>query len=46
MPHDATVREAPQLSGAVTVPQFLLVRAQNAASVSATQPQTLLAPQV
>jgi hypothetical protein len=34
------------LSGAVTVPQFLPIRAQKAASVSAIQPQTLLAPQV
>jgi hypothetical protein len=38
VPHDETVREVPQLSLAVTEPQFLPRREQNAASVSAVQP--------
>jgi hypothetical protein len=37
-PHELTVREVPQLSLAVTEPQFLPRREQNAASVSAVQP--------
>jgi hypothetical protein len=41
VPHDATVRDVPQLSAATTLPQFLPRRAQNAASASAVQPQTL-----
>jgi hypothetical protein len=44
VPHEATVRETLQLSAAVTLPQFLLRRVQNAASVSAVQPQTLAVP--
>jgi hypothetical protein len=35
------VRDAPQLSLAVTLPQFFPCRVQNAALVSATQPHTL-----
>jgi hypothetical protein len=41
VPHGATVRDVPQLSAAVTLPQFFPTRVQNAASVSPTQPQTL-----
>jgi hypothetical protein len=44
MPHDATVREAPQLSLSVTLPQFLTSRAQNAALFSVVQPQTFVTP--
>jgi hypothetical protein len=44
VPHDATVREAPQLSGAVTLLQFFPNREQNAVLVSVVQPQTLTAP--
>src|SRR5262245_17554922 len=36
-----TVRDLPQLSGAVTMLQFFPTRAQNAASVSVVQPHTL-----
>jgi hypothetical protein len=48
VPHEVTVRLVPQLSAAVTLPQFLPMRPQNAVSVSDVQPQTLLvtAPQV
>jgi hypothetical protein len=48
VPHEVTVRLVPQLSAAVTFPQFLPSRAQNAVSVSAVQPQTLVVtpPQV
>jgi hypothetical protein len=45
LPHDTTVRLVPQLSGAVTVPQFFPRREQNCGSVSAVQVHTLLAPQ-
>jgi hypothetical protein len=41
VPHEATVRDAPQLSAAVTLPQFLPNRVQNAGSVSAVHPHTL-----
>src|SRR5512140_96644 len=41
VPHDATVRLVPQLSLAVTLPQFLPSRVQNATSLSAVQPHTL-----
>jgi hypothetical protein len=40
VPHDVTVRDAPQLSLAVTLPQFLPSRVQNTGSVSAVQPHT------
>jgi hypothetical protein len=46
MPHEATARDAPQLSSAVTLPQFFPSRVQKVALSSAVQPQTLLAPQV
>lgn len=46
LPQLATVRAAPQLSGAVTVPQFAPTRAQKAVSFSGTQAQTLVVPQV
>jgi hypothetical protein len=39
-----TVRAVLQLSGAVTLPQFLPLREQNAASLSAVQPQTFPVP--
>jgi hypothetical protein len=42
VPHEA-VRVVPQLSAAVTLPQVLPSRVQNAASVSAVQPHTLVA---
>ena len=45
VPQDATVRETPQLSVAVTLPQFFPTRVQNAAFVSAAQPQTLGTPE-
>jgi hypothetical protein len=47
-PHEATVRDVPQLSAAVTAPQFFPSRVQNAVSLSAVQPHTLgeTAPQV
>jgi len=41
MPHELTVRDVPQLSFAVTEPQFLPRRVQNAAVVSGVQPHTL-----
>jgi hypothetical protein len=41
-----TVRVAPQLSVALSVPQVAFSLVQNAGSDSATQPQTLLVPQV
>ena len=44
VPHELTVRDVPQLSLAVTPPQFLPSREQNAVSVSAEQPQTLALP--
>lgn len=51
-PHDSgaahtpqsVVRERPQLSAAVTLPQLAPWRAQNATSVSPVQPQTWAAP--
>src|SRR5438552_3396565 len=42
-PHDVTVRAVPQLSLALTVPQFLPSRAQNAGSLSGVHAQTLFA---
>jgi len=39
-----TVRMAPQLSARVTEPQVVPSRVQNAALVSAVQPQTLVVP--
>jgi hypothetical protein len=42
-PHETTVRLVPQLSAAVTLPQFLPSRLQNAVFVSAEQPQTFVA---
>jgi hypothetical protein len=45
VPHDATVRDIPQLSAAVTLPQFLPSREQKAVSVSGMQ-QTLPTPHV
>jgi hypothetical protein len=44
VPHEVTVRDVPQLSLAVTVPQFFPSRVQNAASASAVQPHTLAVP--
>jgi hypothetical protein len=45
VPHELTVRDAPQLSVPLTLPQFFPRRAQNAPSVSAVQaPQTLAVP--
>ena len=46
VPHEATVRDVPQLSVAVRLPQFLPSREQNAASVSGVhdEPQTLAVP--
>jgi hypothetical protein len=44
VPHEATVRDVPQLSGATSLPQFLPSRAQYAASFSAVQPQTFEGP--
>jgi hypothetical protein len=48
VPHEGTVRFVPQLSAAVTLPQLLPSREQNAVLFSATHPQTLgeTAPQV
>jgi hypothetical protein len=46
VPHDATVREPPQLSAAVTDPQFLPSLVQNAVSISAVHPQRLAVPPV
>ncbi len=40
VPQDATERDLPQLSFAVSGPQFLASRLQNAASLSAVQPHT------
>jgi hypothetical protein len=37
VPHEATVRDVPQLSVSVTAPQALFMRVQNAVSASATQ---------
>jgi hypothetical protein len=45
-PHEATVRDAPQLSGAVTVPQLLPSRKQNVALSSGTHEHVFVAPQV
>jgi hypothetical protein len=45
VPHDATVRVAPQLSLAVTSPQLRWSRVQNAGSNSPVQPHTLVLPQ-
>jgi hypothetical protein len=45
VPHEPTVRLTPQLSLAVTLPQFLLNRAQNTVSASGAQAQTLVTPQ-
>ena len=45
-PHDVTVRVMPQLSGAVTVPQFLPRREQNAASASGVQHVSVCSLQV
>jgi hypothetical protein len=44
VPQLATVRIVPQLSAAITCPQFLPRRVQNAAFVSAAQPHTLAVP--
>jgi hypothetical protein len=44
VPQEATVRLLPQLSAVVTPPQFLPSRPQNAASVSAVQPQDPAVP--
>ena len=44
MPQELTVRDVPQLSLAVTPPQFFPNREQNAVSVSAEQPHTLAVP--
>jgi hypothetical protein len=44
VPHEATVRDVPQLSGAVTAAQFLPSRVQKSPSVSGLQ-QTELVPQ-
>ena len=44
VPHELTVRDVPQLSLAVTPPQFFPNREQNAVSVSAEQPHTLAVP--
>jgi hypothetical protein len=44
VPHEATVRDAPQLSLAVTLPQSLPSRTQNAVSLSAAQPHTFAVP--
>jgi hypothetical protein len=41
VPHDVTVRLVPQLSFAVTPPQFFPSRVQNVASFSPVQPHTL-----
>lgn len=41
VPQEATVRAVPQLSFALTAPQFLPRREQNEASVSGAQTQTL-----
>ena len=43
VPHEVTVRLLPQPSLAVTAPQFLPTREQNALSVSEAHPQTLVA---
>ena len=40
VPHEATVREAPQLSASVTAPQVLPRREQNTVSVSGAQAHT------
>jgi hypothetical protein len=40
VPHEATVRDVPQLSAAVTLLQFLPSRVQNAVSFSAVQPHS------
>jgi len=45
VPH-AALREVPQLSAAVTVPQFLPRRVQNAVLLSGVHAQTLFAPHV
>jgi hypothetical protein len=44
VPHDATVRDVPQLSVPVTLPQFLPSRVQNAAFVSGAHPHTFAVP--
>jgi hypothetical protein len=43
-PHEATVRDAPQLSVPSTLPQFFPSRMQNAVSVSPVQPHTFAVP--
>jgi hypothetical protein len=45
-PHDVTVREAPQLSDAVTVPHVFPSRAQKVALFSATHEHVFVAPHV
>jgi hypothetical protein len=44
LPHDETVRDVPQLSAPVQLPQALPSRAQKAGSVSAVQPHTFVVP--
>jgi hypothetical protein len=44
VPQLITLRDVPQLSFAVTLPQFFPTRVQNAAFVSAPQPHTLAMP--
>jgi hypothetical protein len=44
VPHEGTVRDAPQLSLAVTLPQFLPSREQKFASPSYAQPHTFAVP--
>src|SRR4051812_12417282 len=46
VPHEVTVRDVPQLSAAVTLPQFLPSREQNVVSVSGVHdaPHTLAVP--
>jgi hypothetical protein len=46
VPHDTTVREVPQLSVSVTLPQVALSREHNAPSVSGTQAHTWFPPHV
>jgi hypothetical protein len=44
VPQLGTLRVVPQLSAAITLPQFLPTLVQNAAFVSAAQPQTFTVP--
>ena len=46
VPHEVAVRVVPQLSGAVTAPQFFPSREQNSVSVSGAQAHTFEPPQV